>query len=390
MKAFATEKPPTSLRPSLQPGQKSGRVAAIDWMRGFVMLLMIVDHASMAFDRDHISQDSALYPGAATMALPAGEFFTRWMTHLCAPTFVFLAGTALALSIERRLAKGASAWEIDKAILKRGAIIALLDMTVISAGVGRLSLSVLFAIGTSVMAMAALRRLPAAMLVALGLGWFAAGEWITDLAWDPPGAAPVGAALTVATSGGDDFSIKYPILPWLAMMALGWAFGRHMNRHANKEPVIDPAKLLLIAGIAAVAVFGVVRGFNGYGNMFLPRSGESWQQWLHVSKYPPSLSYAALELGIMCLSLWVMMKLEPILGVRENGPLLVFGQTAMFYYLVHRLAFDVPSTYFGLRGAGTIITTYVVAITGIILLYPACRWFRSVKAAHPNSPLKYL
>ena len=85
-----------------------------------------------------------------------------------------------------------------------------------------------------------------------------------------------------------------------------------------------------------------------------------------------------------------MMKLEPVLGVRENGPLLVFGQTAMFYYLVHRLAFDVPSTYFGLRGAGTIVTTYVVAIAGIIILYPVCRWFRSVKAAHPNSLLKYL
>jgi uncharacterized membrane protein len=78
------------------------RVAAIDWMRGFVMMLMIVDHASMAFDASHLDEDSAMYPGAATMLLPSGEFFTRWMTHICAPTFVFLAGVALALSIERR------------------------------------------------------------------------------------------------------------------------------------------------------------------------------------------------------------------------------------------------------------------------------------------------
>ena len=81
------------------------------------------------------------------MALPAGEFFTRWITHLCAPTFLFLAGTALALSVERRVAKGANAWEIDKSILTRGAIIALLDPTIISLGSGRWTFQVLLAIG---------------------------------------------------------------------------------------------------------------------------------------------------------------------------------------------------------------------------------------------------
>ena len=81
------------------------RIATIDWMRGLVMVLMVIDHASMAFDGHHLAQDSAMYPEAATMALPAAEFFTRWMTHLCAPTFVFLAGTALALSVERRVRK---------------------------------------------------------------------------------------------------------------------------------------------------------------------------------------------------------------------------------------------------------------------------------------------
>src|SRR5688500_11343915 len=80
----------------------TNRIASIDWMRGLVMVLMVVDHASMAFDASHLSQDSAMYPGSATMPLPPAEFFTRWMTHICAPTFVFLAGVALALSAERR------------------------------------------------------------------------------------------------------------------------------------------------------------------------------------------------------------------------------------------------------------------------------------------------
>ena len=370
--------------------RKSHRVAAIDWMRGFVMFLMVIDHASMAFDRNHLFQDSALYADAATMALPAGEFFTRWMTHLCAPTFVFLAGTALALSVERRVAKGANAWEIDKNILIRGAIIALLDPTFISFGVGKLSLSVLYAIGVSMMCMTVLRPLPTWGLLAFGLGWFAVGEWISDLAWDPPGAAPVWAALTVATSGDGAFSIKYPILPWLAMMSLGWVFGRHMSEHASGKARLAPGKVMLFAGLAALALFLVLRGFNGYGNMFLPRADNSWQQWLHVSKYPPSLSYTSLELGLMYLALFVMMKLEPIIGVRENGPLLVFGQTAMFFYLIHRFVFDVPANYFGLRGVGTITTTYAVALALLVLIYPLCRWYRSVKAAHPQSLLKYI
>jgi uncharacterized membrane protein len=79
--------------PTLTVDRVSRRVAAIDWMRGVVMVLMVIDHASMAFDGHHVAEDSALYPGAATMALPAAEFFTRWSTHLCAPTFVFLADT---------------------------------------------------------------------------------------------------------------------------------------------------------------------------------------------------------------------------------------------------------------------------------------------------------
>ncbi len=377
--------------PAPMPSAKSRRIAAIDWMRGFVMLLMIVDHASMAFDGSHLSEDSALYAGSSTMALPGAEFFTRWMTHLCAPTFVFLAGTALALSIERRVARGANAWEIDKNILVRGAIIALLDMTVISLGVGRFSLSVLFAIGVSMMAMALLRRLPTALLMVFGIGWFLGGEWITHLVWSPPGSAPVWAAMTMATAGGSAaLSIKYPVLPWLAMMTLGWAFGRYMNDYAGGKVRVTPGRVMLIAGVAALALFAVLREMNGYGNMFLTRSDGSWQQWLHVSKYPPSLTYAALELGLMCVLLSFMMKLEPVIGVRENGLFLVLGQTAMFYYLVHRFVFDFSARVFGWEDKGTIVTTYVVAIVGVAVLYPACRWYRSLKAAHPESFLRYL
>jgi uncharacterized membrane protein len=360
---------------------KSTRIAAIDWMRGLVMVLMVIDHASMAFDGSHLDDDSAMYPGAATMALPGGEFFTRWITHICAPTFVFLAGVALALSIERRVAKGTNAWEVDKSILTRGAIIALLDPTIISLGSGRLNFGVLFAIGVAMMCMALLRRLPTWSLLAFGLGWMALGEFPTDWAWDPPGSASPAAALLVATYGSDALAIKYP---------LGWVFGRHMLAFAVGKTRASPRAVLLIAGVAALAVFVVVRASQGYGDMFLPRTDGSWQQWLHVSKYPPSLAYAALELGLLSLALAFLMTIEPYIGVRQNGVFLVFGQTAMFFYIAHRLLFEVPATYFGLRGAGGLATTYVVAFAMLALLYPACLWYRSFKAAHPQSFVKYL
>ncbi len=372
-------------------GGKSPRIATIDWMRGLVMVLMIIDHASMAFDRDHLSHDSALYADAATMRLPAAAFFTRWITHICAPTFVFLAGTSLALSVERRVLKGMNAWAIDKSMLIRGAIIALMDPTLISLGSGWWTFSVLTAIGLAMMCMALLRRLPTWGLLAVAVGWIVLGEVPTGWLWHPPGnPVSVLAAFAVAPWGSESLSIKYPLFPWLSMMVLGWVFGRHLLRVGAGATRVSGKTVLWISGALSLVVFAVIRWTNGYGNMFLPRADGSWQQWLHVSKYPPSLAYCALELGVLFLCLAFLRTIELLIGVRENGVFLVFGQTAMFFYLVHRLALEIPATYLGLRGFGTIVTTYVVAALMIVLLYPACRWYRSLKAAHPDSFLKYI
>jgi uncharacterized membrane protein len=354
------------------------------------MVLMIIDHASMAFDGTHVSKDSAMYPDATTVALPALAFFTRWITHLCAPTFVFLAGTALAISIERRVSKGANAWEIDKYIIQRGVVIGLLDLTIISLGSGYLNLGVLLAIGLSMICMAGLRRLSTPMLLVLSISWMVFGEWITGLFWQPPGSASPLVSFFVATSGGDLIVNKYPLLPWLAIMMVGWVTGRYFLLYQAGQRKVRTRNILLAAGLVALLVFFLVRGQQGYGDMFLPRADDSWQQWLHVSKYPPSLTFYALELGILFLCLWLLAIIETKIGVRRNGPFLVFGQTAMFFYLVHRIALEVPATYFGLRGVGDLTTTYVVAVVMLLLLYPACIWYRDLKARHPKSFLKYL
>jgi len=382
---------PESKAPVLVKDQtRPQRVATIDWMRGLVMVLMIIDHASMAFDAHHLDHDSAMFPDATTMALPGSEFFPRWLAHLCAASFVFLMGTSLAISVERKVIKGISAWEIDKNILTRGLIISLLDLTFISLGSGKLIFCILMAIGVSMMCMALLRRLPTWALLTVALGWMLLGEFVTGLVWSPPGNSSKLAAFLVANYSSPTVIFKYPIIPWLAVTICGWVFGRHLIRYAAGLSNVSGKKVLWVCGAAGLVVFAVVRSINSYGNMFLPRAGSSWQQWLHVSKYPPSLAYYSLELGILFLCLAFLRTIEPHIGVRENGPFYVFGQTAMFYYLVHRLAFETPATYFGLRGFDGLAATYGVAIVMLVLLYPMCVWYRSLKAAHPKSFLRYV
>lgn len=375
---------------SVAQSQISRRVASIDWMRGVVMVFMVLDHASMAFDANHLDKDSAMYANAGTMALPAVEFFTRWLTHLCAPAFVFLMGTALALSVERKVIKGVNAWQIDKDMLVRGSIIALLDPTLISLGSGRWTFQVLLAIGLSMICMVPLRRLPAWALLSVAIGWMVLGEVVTGWFWTPPGNSSVWAAFAFANYGGDTMIIKYPLVPWLAVSILGWVFGRHLIRYAAGQSKVSGRNVLWICGLVSLLVFAAVRAIGGYGDMFLHRADNSWQQWLHVSKYPPSLTYYSLELGILFLCLALLRTIELHIGVRENGVFYVFGQTAMFFYLVHRLAFEIPATYFGLRGVDGLRATFGAAAVALALLYPACLWYRRVKAAHPRSILKYI
>ncbi|MDX2504377.1 MAG: heparan-alpha-glucosaminide N-acetyltransferase domain-containing protein [Gammaproteobacteria bacterium] len=370
---------------------KSKRIAAIDWMRGFVMILMVLDHVSMAYDAQHISSDSAALYVSGT-ALPDFAFFTRWISHLCAPVFVFLAGTALAISVERKVAKGFDSSKIDKDILLRGAFIALLDPTIISLFSGRMTIQVLYAIGVAMMCMALFRRFSSSALLIMALAWIGLGELVTATVWPPQdNVESIIAALLVSTYSSPDMVIKYPLLPWLAMMILGWVFGRYILLYNDGKTRIGPVTLLSVLGLASLIAFAVIRYYNDYGNMFLYREDNSWQHWLHVSKYPPSAAFTFLELGIMSLIMASMMLLERIIGVRPNGVLLVFGQTSMMFYLVHRLILEGTATYGGLRHFADINMTYLVTLVMLVLLYPLCLWYRGYKAKHAQSIwLKYL
>ncbi len=353
------------------------------------MVLMAIDHASLMLNGGRVSHDSAASFVAGT-ALPPAQFFTRWITHLCAPTFVFLAGTAIAISTKRRHARGMSAWDIDRDLLIRGAFIALLDLTVMSSLAGFTILQVLYAIGVSMMLMVPLRRIGPKALFVLAISWFVCGEWITGLFWDPAhgGDEPLWVNLTFAPLFREGLVIPYPFVPWLAMMMLGWVFGEWMVSVREEEgSEAKIRRVLFIGGLISLGIFAVVRGLDGYGNMFLHRESGSLVQWLHVSKYPPSLAFVTLELGLMALCLSAMMKLEPILGVRDNGPILVYGQTALFFYILHFLMLG-GSRAFVPRGG--LEMAYLGALTVLVILYPLCLGFRALKRKHPTSLLRFI
>lgn len=371
------------------------RLVALDWMRGIVMVLMAVDHASAAFNAGRLITDSPAFyePG---MALPAAQFWTRWITHLCAPTFLFLAGTSLALSVERRALGEHSARAIDRHLFSRGLIIALLDPLLISWlwQPGEIILQVLYAIGVSLILMIPLRRLRTSRLLGLAAVLLVFGEAMIGLLFFITGNQPtaVGALLLHAGVFSRVF-VGYPVLPWLAMMMLGWAFGRYLVRHREGEGSRwSPATVIGLGGLVALAIFLIVRFSNGYGNMTLLREDGSLIQWLHVSKYPPSLSFTALELGMMGVMLSVLFAFSSRLGskVWAGNPLLVFGQTALFFYLLHIVLLELAARGLDLRMRTGLGATYLATAMVLIVLYPCCRMYRRYKAAHPGSWVRYL
>ncbi len=361
------------------------RIAAIDWMRGIVMILMVLDHTSWFFNTSRIFADSVLlYESGDVFA--TDQFFTRWITHICAPTFVFLAGTAIAVSNAQRKAQGISDSIIDRELFLRGIFIALLDLCVFSLVSEKIILQVLYAIGVSMMLMVFLQRLGTRAVLFLAISILAGSEILLTTIWHPGGEVPIWLAITFVPVFSEAYTVLYPALPWLAVMMLGWALG---ERLLSKQPGLWPVeRLLMVLGLSAMVLFAIIRGVDDYGNMFMYLEGNTLVQWLHISKYPPSLAYVVLELGLMSIILAFLLRLESTKGVvYRNEPIIVFGQTALFFYLTHFCVLE------ALRFAierGDLGRTYWIALLILIILYPICRAYRSLKWRHPNSLLRFL
>lgn len=365
------------------------RLRALDWMRGIVMVLMAVDHASAIYNGQRLANDNAVLHVVGSPLDPL-QFYTRWITHLCAPAFVLLAGASIALAGDRRRDDEASA-AFDRDLRIRGLILVGLDAIYMSALSGGLLLQVLYALGVGMIALSWLRHLPWRAQLALAVAWLSVDEAVTALVWDPAsGASPPGMALLVGYWRGDHVTLLYPALPWLAVMLLGHGLGLHIVRWRAGATRWSAPRVMTLAGLLGLGLFGLVRGLAGYGNLLLLPEDGSLIQWLHVSKYPPSLAFLGLELGLVLLMLAALWVVEPRVPDRPDSLLLVLGQTALFFYLVHWVLLGLPAIGLGLMGQRGLGVTYGAAAAVVLVLWPVCRRYRRYKRAHPDHWVRFI
>jgi len=370
------------------------RIASIDVARGLVMLLMTVDHVRETFFLQHQVSDPM-----DVAATDPGLFFSRIAAHFCAPMFVFLTG--LSAWLYANPAGGARS--ATGFLAKRGAFLILLEIVVINfAWYGTftphtLSLQVIWAIGVSMLALALLHRLPLPLLGALGLLIVGGHNAWSGLSFTP-GTWPAYLWTILEQRGNlleDPLRVRvsYPVLAWIGVIALGYACG---PLYARARLPAQRRSWLLAGGAACLALLLVLRGWNVYGET-LPWVAHdtllrSAMAWLNFTKYPPSLDFLLLTLGVGILVLaWIE-------GVDAGWTraAAVFGGAPLFFYILHLYVLlvaqrilaamlDVPRADFD-----HLWQIWLSAVLLAVLLYWPTRRFGQYKRVSGKAWVKYL
>jgi uncharacterized membrane protein len=376
------------------------RNKSIDFMRGLVMIIMALDHV-----RDLLHVTSLTQSPTDLNTTTATLFFTRWVTYLCAPTFVFLSGAAAFLSMKSKEDLPAS----RNFLFTRGLWLIVLEFTVVNFGIwfdlklSFLIFEVIAAIGFSFIILSMLLSLPPrvvglagiTILVFHNLFSFAPGADNTSLpikilsALWAPAVFPYGE--------GKLFFVGYPPIPWLGIMLVGFGAGRYFTLAEDKQRAV-----FLKSGLIAIGSFVILRAINIYGDpvkwAVQKNAILTILSFFNVTKYPPSLLFCLLFLGIMLVILSVVQ------GVGNKGTDFVcaYGKVPLFYflvhwYIIHPLVFlmvflqgfkssdMVFGSNFGRPKTGSGIElwgVYIVWACIVLLMYPLCRWYGRYKEQH--------
>lgn len=403
-----------SQNPAQNPAQNpvGTRLPFIDFARGIVMILMAWDHVSVFWNPGRRGSEGLLIfsNGMEILFRPEfpnfTQFLLRFITHWCAPTFIFLAGTALALSTAKRLARGESQRDITFRIIKRGIALLLLEAFVIAPAffyngpVPYLYFGVLACIGVSIIIFSLLRRIhPIAILIIsiviilvqpfIDLNWLIPLRFSTEIRWY------LKVILYQPNFELVPYVGLYPIIPWIGVMGLGWCFGTFLTSF-DKDKIKRLILPISAVGGAALVLWFVVRLLNGYGNR-LPRLGNTdntIQDWLFMAKYPPSIAFLLWTLGGMCffLVLGLILQNRPNFTRNITGVILTFGKVPLFFYCIHVWFykfwvgwFDRPTSF-----QMSLVGTAIFWVIGLVILWRLCIWFEKLKKSHPDSLLKYI
>lgn len=386
------------------------RISSIDMARGIVMVIMALDHVRDFFHVGGLTSD----PTNMETTTPA-IFFTRWITHFCAPTFVLLAGTSIFISAKRKTKKDLSFF-----LLSRGLWLILLEVVVVRFGLffnfyyDIIVFQVIWAIGASMICMAALIHISDRAILILGLVLLA-GHNILDAAPLSP-EHPLFAvwgflrqSAFINTASGPIVWVPYPLLPWLAIMLLGYSLGKLYTDYSSEQR----QKLLIRIGALAVILFVILRWINVYGDPALWSTQKNgmytFMSFLNTTKYPVSFLYTLMTLGPVLVILGLLEKIK----VKFLTPFVVFGRVPLFYYLLHfyllhivslflfmqktgksfsEIDFHFSQSFGGITAEGgySLFWVYVAWILIVLALYPLCKWYNNYKSAHNKWWLSYL
>jgi uncharacterized membrane protein len=400
---------------------KSLRINSLDLLRGIVMVVMMLDHT-----RDFVHNAALQFDPTDLSRTNVALFLTRWITHYCAPVFVFLAGTGAYL----QLARGKSKSEVSRFLVTRGIWLIVLELTLVRLGMwfsvdGRMFgfLQVIWVIGVSMIVLGALIYLPVKVVGGFGLAMIALHNLLDKFrvdGWRGPGTAVPsfpGKLWIVLHQAFEPFPIVsfpspvviviYPLVPWVGVMAAGYAFGTLYQLDAERR-----RRMLLAIGATATALFIILRAINIYGDP-APWSTQknlvfTVLSFVNTTKYPPSLLFLLMTLGPAILAL-------AFFESRGGGWLreffVTFGRVPLFFYLLqwytaHLIAvllnvafgksvlwlFQTPIDWVGTRpdSGFNLGVVYLSWIAGVLLLYPLCKWFAGVKQRRRDWWLSYL
>jgi uncharacterized membrane protein len=396
------------------PAATTWRVNSVDLLRGVVMVIMLLDHTREFVHRDILNFDATDLSRTNVLL-----FFTRWITHFCAPVFVFLAGTGAFL----QMARGKNKSELSKFLIKRGLWLILLEFTLIRALVWfnidfhfALELQVIWVIGVSMIALAALIRLPLRLIAVVSVALIALHNLLDAVRVSPtrPTGFLASVWLTLHQPGVIFFTPSvyglalYPLIPWVAVLPAGYAFGAFYQLETERR-----RRILFKLGAALLLGFVLLRSANVYGDQskwgMQKNAIFTVLSFLNVSKYPPSLLFLLLTLGAAILALpWF----ERIEKGKLSRIFITFGRAPLFFYFGQWVAVHVLATL-AARLAGQPIAwlfvsplnrpspnpgnlgfslwmVYLCWFLGLLLLYPLCRWFADVKRRRKDWWLSYL
>lgn len=389
----------TTAQPVPLEPKKLERIASVDILRGLAMILMALDHARNYFG------PTAFDPLDPELSSP-GWYLTRWVTYFCAPVFVFLAGTS-AFIVGQRMTKN----DLSRRLFMRGVFLILLELTLIDASWGFLLagvwiLQVIWAIGWSMIVLAFLIRLPLPIIGAFGIAMIGYHNMLDHL-WQPGPSifnSDLWAVLHVQrplTSTGMSYIgmpsviVLYPLIPWIGVMALGYRFGSMLVK-PNRDAIC------YATGAFMIVSFVLLRAFSHYGDTTVWWMGDAGplnlMSFLHTQKYPPSLQFVLMTLGPAILAMPLLEKLAKA-APRLIEPVRVFGNVAMFYYILHiplthftsgLLSFALYDTWIAWVFTGQFPQSYTprlwlvyAAWMGIVLaLYLPCAWYARYKRRH--------